>query len=205
MNPLKVGPRTPKIGKKKAECYLLVACTDRYTHYLLGDRSLDTFTASVLADLPVGAVIVHDRYQNYDCAPFDRLTHQLCAQHLLRDLDDAAQTYPDAVWPTQTARALRGLIHHANLARDAGHHSIPDTIRDTLVTTFTDGVKVGLSHTTSHGTRPGERKARLLLETLHDRQGDVLRFTRDLAVPPTSNQADRDLRPAKCRQNVSAG
>ena len=35
---------------------------------LLGDRSLDTFTASVLADLPAGAVIVHDRYQNYECA-----------------------------------------------------------------------------------------------------------------------------------------
>jgi transposase len=201
--PLKVGPKAPRPGKKKAECYLLVACTDRYTHYLLGDRSLATFTASVLADLPAGAVIVHDRYQNYDCAPFDRLTHQLCAQHLLRDLDDAAQTYPDTIWPAQTAGALRELIHHANLARAAGHHSIPDTIRDTLVTAFTDGVKVGLSATTSPGSRPGERKARLLLETLRDRQGDVLRFTRDLAVPPTSNQAERDLRPAKCQQNVS--
>jgi transposase len=41
--PLKVGPRTPKPGKKKAERYLLVFCTQRYTHYLLGDRSLATF------------------------------------------------------------------------------------------------------------------------------------------------------------------
>jgi transposase len=66
--PLKVGPRTPTVGKKKAERYLLVACTQRYTHYLLGDRSLATFQASVLADLPDGTVIVHDRYQNYECA-----------------------------------------------------------------------------------------------------------------------------------------
>ena len=201
--PLKVGPRTPKPGKKKAEQYLLVACTDRYTHYLLGDRSLDTFTASVLADLPAGAVIVHDRYVNYDCAPFDRLTHQLCSQHLLRDLDDAAQVYPDAIWPDQTARALRGLIHQANLARDQGATRIDPEALDPLINPFRHGVNVGLSDTLHHGTRPGERKARLLLEVLRDRRDDVLRFTTDLAVPPTSNQAERDLRPAKCQQNVS--
>ena len=67
--PLKVGPKTPKAGKKKAERYLLVACTELYTHYLLGDRSLDTFKASVLADRAVrGSIVVHDRYQNYECA-----------------------------------------------------------------------------------------------------------------------------------------
>jgi transposase len=31
----------------------------------------------------------------------------------------------------------------------------------------------------------------------------VLRFAHDLAVPPTSNQAERDLRPSKCQQNTS--
>lgn len=201
--PLKVGPKTPKPGKKKAEQYLLVACTDRYTHYLLGDRSLDTFKASVLADLPAGAVIVHDRYVNYDSAPFDRLAHQLCTQHLLRDLDDAAQVYPDAVWPTQGGRALRGLIHQANLARRQGATRIDPEALDPLVESFRHGVNAGLADTRHHGTRPGERKARLLLEALKDRQDDVLRFTRDLAVPPTSNQAERDLRPAKCQQNVS--
>ncbi|MDQ4031896.1 MAG: transposase [Actinomycetota bacterium] len=65
--PLKVGPNKAPAGKKKAERYLLVACTELYTHYLVGDRSLDTFKAFVLADLD-GSVIVHDRYQNYDSA-----------------------------------------------------------------------------------------------------------------------------------------
>ena len=46
-----------------------MACTDLYTHYLLGDRSLATFKASVLAErAAAGSVIVHDRYQNYECA-----------------------------------------------------------------------------------------------------------------------------------------
>jgi transposase len=200
--PLRVGPRKPKPGKKKAEKYLLVACTELYTHYLLGDRDLDTFKAFVLSDL-TASVIVHDRYQNYDSAELGELTHQLCCQHLLRDLDGAGATYPEAHWPPQIADALRGLIHQANLARDAGLDAIKQTIKDELIKRFTDGVRVGLSDTTSHGTRPGQRKARLLLEVLRDRQADVLRFAHDLNVPPTSNQAERDLRPSKIQQNIS--
>ena len=200
--PLRVGPRKPKPGRKKAEKYLLVACTELFTHYLLGDRDLDTFKAFVLNDL-IGSVVVHDRYQNYDSAELGELTHQLCCQHLLRDLDGAGEVYPDAHWPPQIADALRGLIHEANLARDAGRDAIEQTITDELIKRFTDGVKVGLSDTTRHGNRPGERKARLLLEALRDREPDVLRFAHDLKVPPTSNQAERDLRPSKVQQNIS--
>ena len=101
------GRRQPKPGRKKAEKYLLVACTELYTHYLLGDRDLDTFKAFVLTDL-TGSVVVHDRYQLYDSAELGQLIHQLCCQHLLRDLDGAGEVYPDALWPTQIADALRG-------------------------------------------------------------------------------------------------
>lgn len=200
--PLRVGAKTPAVGKKRAERYLLVACTELYTHYLLGDRSLATFTAFVVKDL-TGSVIVHDRYQNYDSAALGTLIHQLCCQHLLRDLDDAAQVYPDAIWPVQIADALRELIHQANLARDLGLTAIPADVRDKLLRRLRNGRAVGLSDTTSHGTRPGERKARLLLEVLRDREGDVLRFVDDLKVPPTSNQAERDLRPSKIQQKIS--
>jgi transposase len=200
--PLQVGPKKPKPGKKKAERYLLVACTERYTHYLLGDRSLDTFKAFVLTELR-DSVIVHDRYQNYDSAQLGTLTHQLCCQHLLRDLEDAAQVYPDRIWPTQIADALRGLIHQANLARHADRLAIDPQAPEELISRFRHGVRAGLSDTLHHGTRPGERKTRLLLEVLRDRETDVLRFAHDLGVPPTSNQAERDLRPAKIQQNIS--
>ncbi|MBV9315611.1 MAG: transposase [Pseudonocardia sp.] len=76
-------------------------------------------------------------------------------------------------------------------------------MREKLITLFRDGVTVGLSETTGHGDRPGERTARCLLEVLRDRQDDILRFADDLAVPPTSNQAERDLRPAKIQQHSS--
>ncbi|MDT7713967.1 MAG: transposase [Pseudonocardiales bacterium] len=200
--PLRVGPRAPKPGRKKADKYLLVACTELFTHYLLGDRDLETFKASVLKDL-TNSVVVHDRYHLYDSAGIGELVHQLCCQHLLRDLAGAAQVYPDAHWPDQIADALRGLIHQANLARDAGRDTIEPSVGDKLIKLFTDGVKVGLSDTTSHDNRPGKRKARLLLEVLRDRQADVLRFAHDLRVPATSNQAERDLRPGKIQQKIS--
>jgi transposase len=211
--PLRVGPRTPRPGRKKAEKYLLVACTRLYTHYLLGDRDLDTFKASVLTRLAAaGAVIVHDRYTIYDHAEFAAnpdnpefagVVHQLCCQHLLRDVDGAGEVYPDEHWPAQIGEALRGLIHATNLARDHDDPTIDAATRDDLLRLFRNAVIVGLSQTTSHGNRPGERKARLLLEAFRDRPEDILRFTTNLDIPPTSNDAERELRPSKIQQNSS--
>jgi hypothetical protein len=53
------------------------------------------------------------------------------------------------------------------------------------------------------GAKAGQKPARLLLECLHDREDDVLRFLSDLRIPPTSNQAERDARPAKTQQKIS--
>ena len=61
--PIRVGP-----GPKTRKRYLLVACTSLLTYYFLGDRSAgQTFDAFVFPDLD-GAVVVHDRYQNYDAS-----------------------------------------------------------------------------------------------------------------------------------------
>ena len=45
----------------------------------------------------------------------------------------------------------------------------------------------------------------MLLECLLDREQDVLRFLSDLRLPPTSNQAERDIRPAKSQQKIPPG
>jgi hypothetical protein len=90
-------------------------------------------------------VAVHDRYAVYDQAGnfANGLRHQLCCAHLLCDLADAAETYPDHVWPIQCTRALRGLIHAANLARAAGHTEIDPAVRDDLIREFRDRMIVG--------------------------------------------------------------
>jgi transposase len=50
------------------------------------------------------------------------------------------------------------------------------------------------------GANAGQPSARLLLECLHDREDDVLRFVSDLRIP---HQAERDARPAKTQQKIS--
>jgi hypothetical protein len=193
--PIRVGPR-------KAKRYLLVACTELYTWYHLGDRSLATFKDFGLGEL--SGVVVHDRYQNYDSAIFAGLVHQLCTAHILRDLADAAECYPHAKWPSQIADALRDLIHAANTARDAGRPAIDDQLRDARLDWIRAGVAVGLSEVDRNPDPKGKQPpGRCLLEMLRDRLGDVVRFAYDLKVPPTSNQAERDVRPAKTQQKIS--
>ena len=46
---------------------------------------------------------------------------------LLRDIEDAAQSYRAAIWPGQIAGALRALIQAANLARQQGLAAVPAT------------------------------------------------------------------------------
>jgi transposase len=194
--PLRAGPG-PKARKK----YLLVACTNLLTCYFLGDRSLKTFDAFVFPDLS-GTVLVHDRYQNYDAIP--GVLHQLCTAHLLRDLEDAAQSYPDAVWPGQAREALRALIHAANVSRAKGLAAVPAEDIAADLALFRHAVNVGRAQVRRvPGAKAKQKPGRMLLECLKDREDDVLRFLGDLRIPPTSNQAERDLRPSKTQQKVS--
>jgi transposase len=192
--PVRAGP-----GPKSRKRYLQVACTNLLTHYFLGDRDLASFKDFVYSDLH-GTVIVHDRYQNYDS--FDGITHQLCCQHLARDLEDAAQSYPDAIWPGQIADALRALIHQANVARSQARDAVPGDAAAGHLQLFRRGVAAGLPEVrrVPRGKQP---PALTLLECLRHREADVLRFLTDTAIPPTSNQAERDLRPAKTQQKIS--
>jgi hypothetical protein len=192
--PLRAGP-----GPKSRKKYLQVACTNLLTYYFLGDRDLASFKDFVYSDLH-GTVVVHDRYQNYDS--FAGISHQLCCQHLLRDLEDAAQSYPDAIWPGQIADALRALIHQANVARSQGLDAVPGDATAEHMKLFRRGVAVGLSEVrrVPRGKQP---PALTLLECMRHREADVLRFLTDTAIPPTSNQAERDLRPAKTQQKIS--
>jgi transposase len=124
--------------------------------------------------------------------------------HLLRDLEDA-EVYPDAAWPP-SKDALRKLIHHANTARDNGHDTIGAHLIERPLKAFRHGVLVGLlevSRIPGPKSTPSSPPRRLLLECLRDRDSDVLPFLTDLRIPPTSNQAERDVCPAKTQQNTS--
>jgi hypothetical protein len=196
---LRAGPA----GRKR---YVLSASTKDYSVFHLGGRDLDSFRD--FAILPgFAGIAVHDRYQNYYHAQWKQLAgHQACCSHLLRDFTDAAQAHPGAVWPEQAGRALRGLVHAFNQARDAEQPATPASVADPLISEFRHAIRVGLSEVRPN---PGPRSStaqptgRTLLEFCRDREDDVLRFTTDTRIWPTNNLSERDLRPAKTQQKIS--
>lgn len=197
--PVRAGP-----GPAWRKRHLLVAATPLLTCYALADRTVASFCEFVLPDL--AGVVVHDRYQVYDHPRLGALTHQLCCAHLLRDLEDAAQTYPDATWPAQITAAITGLIHAASQARGHGLAAVPAATAAPLITAYRDGITAGLADLAARpgATRRHHRQHRQrLLEDLRDREPDVLRFVSDTRIPPTTNQAERDLRPAKTQEKIS--
>ena len=196
---------TLRAGKAGIKQYVWSASTTLYSFFALGRR-----TGKQFRSLDIGpnfhGVAVHDRYVVYDSSDsFGSGTrHQLCCSHLLRDLADAAETYPEAVWPVQCARALRGLIHASNIARDAGDPEIKPKHRNKLLAELRDGVLVGLKDVPRvGGPKDQQSPSRALLEDLHNRRADVVRFCYDTTIPPTNNLAERDLRPTKTQQKIS--
>jgi transposase len=196
---------TLRVGPAPHRGYVWVAATDRLTLYHLGARTVAAFL-----DFDIGrhlrGVVVHDGYTVYDSdRAFDQtqVAHQLCVAHVLRHLTDAAQAHPGHTWPDQAADALRGLVHAHHTARDAGLPAIPAAIADPLIADYRAAVSTGLTALPRRTGRGGQLPARSLLECLHDLDEDILRFTTDTRIPPTNNQAERDLRPHKTQQKIS--
>ena len=197
---------TIRAGAAGQKQYVWSASTGRYTLYALAERRSGKQFREIGIGPGFAGVAVHDRYTVYDQAGnfADGIRHQLCCSHLLRDLEDAAETYPDHVWPVQCQRALRKLIHEANLARTAGQAEIDPAVCDPLVREFRAGVIVGRKDVPRVG-RPRDKQppGRNLLEDLYHRHDDVLRFCYDTTIPATNNLAERDLRPNKTQQKIS--
>lgn len=201
---LRCGARgTGKTGAKK---YVWVASTGKYTAYFLGGRDTGTFTAFGIGQAFRG-IAVHDRYDLYDRGVLDTAAgHQLCCSHLLRDLEDAAECYPDQHWPAQAQSSLRGLVHAHHQARDTGLRAVPAQISEPLISSFRHAVRVGLAdlpRIPGPPSKTAQLPGRCLLEALRNREDDVLRFVFDTTIPPTNNQGERDLRPLKTQQKIS--
>ena len=98
--------RSGPAGTKK---YVLAAVTEQYSLFFLGQRTLESFRDFGILPAFAG-VVVSDRYANYFHKGWKHIAgNQACLAHLIRDYQDAAECYPQAIWPVQAQRALRGL------------------------------------------------------------------------------------------------
>ncbi|HEY2833834.1 MAG TPA: IS66 family transposase [Sporichthyaceae bacterium] len=180
--------------------WLHVASTPNLTAYHL-DPSRGRKAVTAFGILPdYSGIAVHDALSVYDDYP--KATHALCGAHIARELTAAAESHPDQTWPSAALDALFGLNDAAHAAREMGLHQVGPEIADPLHKAWQRAVLVGLA---AHPRGPGRKqsKTRNLLDRLRDRDEQVLRFARDLSVPFTNNQAERDLRPAKTQLKIS--
>ncbi|MFD9960837.1 IS66 family transposase [Amycolatopsis sp. NPDC058986] len=181
--------------------WLHTACTSTLTaylpHRLRGGEAMDEF--GILRGFR--GVIVHDGWLSYQ--DYGRI-HARCNAHHLRELVAASETHPEHTWPLIAIKTLEELNTAAHAARDAGQAEIPARIRDPLISRFLRTINLGLLlHPPERGRK--QSKTRNLLVRLRDYQDQVLRFARDLRVPFTNNQAERDLRMIKAQLKISGG
>jgi len=195
--------RSGAAGEKK---FVHGAFTERYSLFHLGARSLETMKDFGILTGFAG-IAVTDRYGSYFHATWKNLSgHQACIAHILRDLQDCAETYPDAHWPAQAQEALRKLIHARSTATGAGLAAIPAATREPLELLFRRAVTVALADVPripGPKNKTKQHPGRDMLEFCHDREADVLRFTTDTDVWPTNNISESGLRPTKTQQKIS--
>jgi transposase len=199
---------TLRAGPAGQKMYVHGAFTEQLSLFFLGARTLASMREFGILPRFRG-VIVSDRYVNYFSGDWKHIAgNQACLAHLLRDYQDAAETYPGAIWPAQAQRALRGLIRAWHAAHDAGLPVIPADIADPLILEFRRAVRAGLAvvpRIPGPKNSTAQHPGRDLLEFCSEkgREADVLRFTNDTMIWPTNNISERGVRPTKTQQNIS--
>jgi transposase len=180
--------------------WLHVASTQTATYYHVSPKR-----KSLLDGLR--GTVVHDHWKAYYNLP--GVLHGLCNQHHLRELKSLIQ-HEKEPWANKMSRLLRVALRCRHFH---GHNEIPPARLNRLTWLYDSIIKEGLAfheaqkplpYKGKQGRRPKRTGHNLLFRLLHYKQ-DVLRFLNDPLVPFTNNDAERDLRMAKCKQKISGG
>ncbi len=181
--------------------YVHVACTEYLTlMHVAGRSSKDIDAGGVLTTFT--GVLVRDGYAGYDHLP---ALHAWCGAHLLRDLRSICDADPAGqLWATAMADTLTGIHQAARRAREAGADRLSPDVLATLLNHYRGALAKGHTDNLGQHSELADR-ARTLIRRFHRYQDMILRFTTDLAIPWTNNQAERDVRPVKIAQRTSGG
>jgi len=186
---------------QNALAYVHVACTEYLTLMHVGGRSSQDINDGGVLKTFTG-ILVRDGYAGYDHLP---AVHPWCGAHLIRDLRSISDSDPAGqLWATAMADTLTGAHHAAAAARAAGHDRLDPNVLATLMNHYLGALAKGRTDNLGDHSELG-RQANTLIRRFHRYQDMILRYTTDLAVPWTNNQAERDLRPVKIQQRTSGG
>ena len=112
---------------------------------------------------------------------------------------------PDGqLWARAMADTLIDANAAATAARAAGQARLDDTQLAAIRARYRGAVAKGITDNQRKRTEIGKDGLRLA-RRFRDHEDMILRFTTDLAVGFTSNQAERDVRPVKVQMRTSGG
>jgi len=182
--------------------YVHVACTEFLTAMHTGDRTKEAIDAGGV--LPgFKGTIVRDGYKGYEHLT-DAL-HAWCGAHGLRDLAGLHRFDPDGqLWARAMADTLIDASAAATAARGSGQARLDEAQLAGIRARYRGAVAMGITVNQGKRTQMGKDGLRLA-RRFRDHEDMIMRFTTDLAVGFTSNQAERDVRPVKVQMRTSGG
>lgn len=197
---LHVDETTINVGGRK--WWLHVASNQHFTGFHL-HQSRGRVAVNEFGVLPgYTGTVVHDAYAVYDGPGYATARHALCGAHIRRELTAAGEQAPDDAWVNAALDAFNDLNNAAHHARDTDQASIDPQLLQSLINRWEQAILCGLAANPASAGRK-QTKTRNLLQRLRDRAEQVLLFARDLTVPHTNNQGERDIRPAKTQIKIS--
>jgi transposase len=178
--------------------YVHVACTPMLTLLHAGSRSkADIDAGGVL--LGFTGVLVRDGYAGYD--HLSTAVHAECGAHLLRALKGVHDGDPDRQsWAEAMTNTLLMAREMMAAAVKAGRSALEPEQVSLIRAAYAGALSLGREENAAH---PRLKAAKLVERFARDAE-DILRFTTDTAIWFTNNQSERDLRPTKLQQKVSA-
>ena len=181
--------------------YVHVACTEYLTLLHVGGRSSQDIDAGGVLPNFTG-VLVRDGYAGYAHLP---AIHAWCAAHLLRDLRSISDADPDGqLWATAMATTLLQANQAAIAARERGADRLDEATLRTIRSHYLGALARADTDNTGQRTALADQ-ARTLINRFRRFEDMILRFTSDLSVPFTNNEAERSIRPVKIQQRTSGG
>jgi transposase len=190
-----------------ATAFVHVASTAHLTLLHTGTRSGATIDAGqVLTELSAeaGQVLVRDGYAGY--THLKNVLHAWCSAHLLRDLRGIHEADPDSqLWARAMADTLLEAHRLASCARQDRREELTAAELATIARLYTGALARSRTDNPAADRSVLAGHARTLATRFATHRDVILRFTTDLAVPFTNNQAERDVRPVKVQQRTSGG
>jgi transposase len=182
--------------------FVHAAATAHLTVLHTGSRAAKTIDAGDVLPRLTG-VLVRDGYAGY--SHLDHVLHAWCGAHLLRDLRGIHEADPEGqLWARAMADALLEANRLATAARDAGREGLDEAELTAIQRLYAGALARSRQDNRTKNT-PLAHHARTLARRFEEHREVILRFTTDLAVPFTNNQAERDVRPVKVQQRSSGG